>query len=98
MSLPRFDVQDSDACPVLVCVFDDLPMAIKLLQLLPQSRNLTTGFRRMFRNIVKSDNSTRPYQRRIHLEVFPHAIIGMISINEENIQPASPQFSLRSIE
>lgn len=51
-------------------------------QLIPKHVDLAFRIGRVLKNVVKSDNSTWPNERGVHLEVEPHSIIGVVAVDE----------------
>lgn len=61
-------------------------MSIMILYLFPEFTYTAFKVSRVFDNIVKYDHSTGPHQRRVHFKIGPHALIGVVTIDEQEIE------------
>src|SRR5690348_2691772 len=84
-SVFRAEIDHADTKPSLIYILNDLSGLILLLNLPPEFIHVTVHFRRMQANIVQCYQSALPDQRRIHFKIRFDTLIGMVAINEQEI-------------
>ena len=84
------EVQDSYSPPSLFWIFNNLLVLVTALDLIPKPLHpkLRTGY---LNYVVKDDQPAGLYQGRIHLEILLNPVVGMVSINKEQVELGSPQ-------
>ena len=87
-------VQNSYSSPSLFRTFNDLLVAVLLLDFVPESRDLAAAISRMLNDVMEGDNPACPDKRGISEKVLFHSFIGVITINKKNVQGLSDALDL----
>src|SRR5688572_15912639 len=70
---------------------DELPVAIAGLELLPEAMHLGRGLVGLRNDVVERDQAAGPDQAGVVLEIPLHAVVGVVAVQEEEVQRLSLQ-------
>lgn len=73
-------------------MLDELDVPVPVLDLPPEDMHLTGGVVERRYDVMKSDQPMLRDERRIEVEVLFHPFIGVISIDEQEVDSATAQY------
>src|SRR5579872_3004624 len=74
---------------------DQFDRAVSRLDLVPELVDPTIGVRRADDDVVKDDQSARPDQRAVHLEIGFDPLVSVVAVDEEEIHPLAAESPFR---
>lgn len=73
-------------------MLDELDVPVPVLDLPPEDMHLTGGVVECRYDVMKRDQPMRRDERRIEVEVLFHPFIGVIPIDEQEVDSATAQY------